>query len=241
MLYLLGMPANIEIAEALLSTCLRADHKPGKIQFTKYLYVLDYCYWRFVGEKATTLPWRFYHFGPWCEEAETCMATLANRYSFGWREEEAAIVHSVDVPMPPLDLTIKSTIMRIVDTFKDRDLNVLLDFAYSQTEPMATAKRGDVLDFSGIPVDRSMPEFFPKAASTPANYEVHPDRKRKMEAFNARADVLRQKAKERMAFRDSSAYEQALGLVNEELASYVTLPEMQGEMTLEAADGLGAD
>lgn len=235
------MAANIEIAEGLLSVCLRADHKPGKIQFTKYLYLLDYCHWRLTGQKATTLPWRFYHYGPWCEEAETCMATLASRYSFGWREEEAAIVRSVDVAMPSLGLTTKSTIMRIVDTFKDRDLNVLLDFAYSQTEPMATAKRGDVLDFSGIPVDRSMPEFLPKAAATPATYEVHPERKRKMEAFSTRAEALRQKAKERMAFRDSDAYQQALGLVTEELASYVKMPEMQGEMTLEAADGLGAD
>jgi hypothetical protein len=235
------MPANIEIAEALLSACLSADHKPGKIQFTKYLYVLDYCHWRFTGRKATTLPWRFYHYGPWCEEVETCMATLANRYSFGWREEEAAIVQSVDVPMPSLDLTTKSTIVRIVDTFKNRDLNVLLDFAYSQTEPMATAKRGDVLNFSGIPVDRSMPEFFPKAATTSASYEVHPERKRRMEAFNIRAEVLRQKARERMGFRDSDAYHQALGLVAEELASYAKMPEIQGEMTLEAADGLGAD
>jgi hypothetical protein len=235
------MPANLEIAEALLATCLRADHKPGKIQFTKYLYLLDYCHWRFTGRTATSLPWRFYHFGPWCEEAETCMATLANRYSFGWREEEAAITRSVEVAMPALDLTTKSLITRIVDTFKDRDLNVLLEFTYSQTEPMVAAKRGDVLDFSTVPVDQSMPAFFPTAAPTPVEFELHPARKQKMEAFRARAEQLREKAKQRMVYRESESYQQAMNLVAEEFASYGGLPEMRGKISFEAAEGLGAE
>lgn len=235
------MPDNLQIAEALLAACLHADHKPGKIQFTKYLYLLDYCHWRFTGQKATSLPWKFYHFGPWCEEAETCMATLSSRYSFGWREEEAVIVRSVEVASPPVGLTTKSLIEQIVALFKDRDFNVLLDVTYSQTEPMAKAQRGDLLDFSTVPVARTMPQFFPAPAHTPTTYEVHPERLKKMEAFRARAEALREKAKQRMEFRESEPYQQALGMVAEELGTYGKLPEMQGEITLEAADGLGAE
>ena len=235
------MPANLEIAEALLAACLHADHKPGKIQFTKYLYLLDYCHWRFTGRKATSLPWKFYHFGPWCEEAEACMATLADRYSFHWREQEASFVRSVEIKPPSLALQTKTLIAHIVSMFKDRDLNMLLDVTYSQTEPMVRAARGDVLDFSCVPVTKSMPEFFPAMVQAPVTYEIHPERRKKMEAFRARAETLRQKARERMAFRDSDEYQQALSLVAEELGSYGKLPEMQGEMTLEAADGLGAE
>jgi len=235
------MPASLEIAEALLAACLHADHKPGKIQFTKYLYLLDYCHWHFTGSKATSLAWKFYHFGPWCEEAETCLATLSNRYAFGWREEEAVILRSVEVATPPVGLTTKSLIEKIVAQFKDRDFNVLLDVTYSQTEPMVKAQRGDLLDFSTVPVTRTMPEFFPEPVPTSATYQVHPERLQKMEAFRARAETLKEKAKQRMQFRESEDYQQALGMVAEELGTYGKLPEIKGEITLEAANGLGAE
>ena len=235
------MADNLQIAEALLATCLRAEHKPGKIQFTKYLYLLDYCHWRFTGKKVTSLPWKFYHYGPWCEEAETCMATLSSRYSFGWREDGAVILRSVEVASPPVGLTTKSLIEQIVGMFKDRDFNVLLDVTYSQTEPMAQAQRGDILDFATVPVTRTMPEFFPAPATAAATYQVHPERLKKMEAFRARAEALKEKAKQRMEFRESEAYQLALGMVAEELGTYGKLPEMQGEITLEAANGLGAE
>ena len=110
------MPSDLQIAQSLLATCLEADHKPGKVQFTKYLYLLDYCHWRFTGRKATSLPWRFYHYGPWCEQVEDCMARLASDYAFQWRETEASFIHSVEVPFQPLDIGSKS-MMRTSSAF----------------------------------------------------------------------------------------------------------------------------
>jgi hypothetical protein len=232
------MPSDLQIAENLLAACLQAGHKPGKVQFTKYLYLLDYCHWRFTGQKATSLPWKFYHFGPWCEAVEDCMSSLASRYQFQWWEYEACFLRSVEVPAHPLDITTKSLLTQMVGMFKDRDLNTLLEVTYSQTEPMVQAKRGDVLDFSRIPVDKHMPMFFPAPVLCAANYQIHPERRKKMEAFRARAEKLKDKAKQRRAFRDTESYQQAVSLLKEEFTAPSTLPEMHGAISFEAADGL---
>lgn len=234
------MATDLQIAEALLATCLRADHKPGKIQFTKYLYLLDYCHWRFTGRQATSLPWKFYHYGPSCDGAEACMSTLAQRFEFSWRDDEAYIVRQVEVPMPQVDIMIKSFLARIVDTFKNRDRNDLLEFAYSQTEPMVAARRGDFLDFSRVPVDKALPMFSPVEQST-AEFQLDPARKQKMDAFRARMEHLRERAKQRMTYRESAECQQALGYVAEEFGSYTGLPEMRGKISLEAVEGLGTE
>lgn len=234
------MAHDLQIAEALLATCLRAGHKPGKVQFTKYLYLLDYCYWRFQGRQATSLPWKFYHYGPWCEAAETCMAALADQYEFRWRDDEFWFNRNVEVPMPAVDITLKGLMGRIVDAFKNRDLNALLEFAYSQTEPMVAARRGDLLDFSAVPVDKALPMFFP-AEQSATDFQLHPVRKQKMEAFRARVAKLREQAQQRMAYRESPEYAEAVSHVAEELGSYGDLPAMRGKVTLEAADGLGSE
>ena len=234
------MPSDLQIAQSLLAACLEADHKPGKVQFTKYLYLLDYCHWRFAGCKATSLPWRFYHYGPWCEEAEECMAQLASDYAFQWREVEASFIRSVEVPAVKLDVTTRSLMARIVGWFKDRELNQLLEVTYSQTEPMANAKRGDTLDFATVPVDTQMPRFFPEVSYRAAGFQLHPERLKRMEAFRARAEALKEKAQQRMAFRESESYQQAASLLKEEFTAPDRLPEMSGSMSLDAANGFGA-
>jgi len=232
------MPSDLEIAQSLLAACVEAGHKPGKVQFTKYLYLLDYCHWRFTARKATALPWRFYHYGPWCEEVEHCMARLASDYSFEWRETESSFIRSVEVPGHKLDLTTNSLISQIIGWFKDRELNVLLDMTYSQTEPMARARRGEVLDFSCVPVDKRLPVFFMAGPSRVTSYRLHPERLRKMEAFRARMEKLRENTRQRMTFRESESYQRAVGMLKEEFTAPDRLPEMTGSMTFEAANGL---
>ena len=232
------MPSDLQIAQSLLAARLEADHKPGKVQFTKYLYLLDYCHWRFTGRKATSLPWKFYHYGPWCEQAEDCMVLLASQYAFGWRETEASFIRSVEVPAHKLDLPTRSLITQIVGWFKDRELNVLLEVTYSQTEPMVRARRGDLLDFSVIPVDKRMPVFFPVATQPATSYRLHPERLKKMEAFRARGEKLKEKARQRMAFRESEIYQQAAYMLKEEFTAPDRLPEMNGSISLDAANGL---
>lgn len=231
------MPSDLQIAQSLLAACVGAGHKPGKVQFTKYLYLLDYCYWRYTGRKATSLPWKFYHYGPWCEQVEVCMADLATQYRFQWREEEFSFINSVEVPTHKLDITTSSLINHLIGAFKDRELNTLLEVAYSQTEPMIAGRRGDILDFSGVPVDGKLPMFFPAPPRKAEVFQLHPERVKKIEAFRARAEKFKEKAKERMAYRESASYQKAAAMLNEEFSTPERLPEMRGSMTIEAANG----
>jgi hypothetical protein len=233
-----NMPSDLQIAQSLLAACVGAGHKPGKVQFTKYLYLLDYCHWRFTGRKATSLPWKFYHYGPWCEQVDGCMTELAALHAFNWREVEAPFIYSVEVPTHKLDITSNSLINQIVGTFKDRELNSLLEVAYSQTEPMVSARRGDILDFSTVPVDKKMPIFFPTTPANPKIYPLHPEKIKQIEAFRARAEKLKAKARQRMTFRESEPFHQAASMLKEEFTAPDRLPEMTGSMTIEAADGL---
>ncbi len=166
------------------------------------------------------------------------MAQLASDYAFHWRETEASFIRSVEVPAHKLDLTTRSLMTQIVGWFKERELNVLLEVTYSQTEPMVRARRGDVLDFSTVPVDKRMPVFFPNPPATTASYRLHPERLKKMEAFRARAEKLKEKARQRMAFRESESYQQAADMLKEEFTAPDRLPEMSGSISFDAANGL---
>jgi len=166
------------------------------------------------------------------------MAKLASDYSFNWRETEFSFIRSVEVPSHKLDLTTRSAMAQIIGWFKDRELNVLLEVTYSQTEPMVRAQRGDMLDFTNVPVDKRMPAFFPVLPQPMTSYRLHPERLKKMEAFRARAEKLKERARQRMTFRESDSYQQALSMLKEEFTAPDRLPEMSGSISLEAANGL---
>jgi hypothetical protein len=83
-----------------------------------------------------------------------------------------------------------------------------------------------------------MPVFFPIILQQTQTFQLHPERLKKIEAFRARAEKLKEKAKQRMVFRESASYQQAVSLLKEEFAAPVRLPEMSGSMTIESANGL---
>jgi hypothetical protein len=234
------MPSRQEIASALFARCLEHDHKPGKVQFTKYLYLVDYCFWRLKGRQATDIDWVFYHYGPWSPAAEECMALVADNYGFSWREDEEPVLRFVRVEESfDLDLTLDTVIQRVVSFFKDREPMTVVEFAYSQTEPMLHAKRGDHLDFSTVPVDQAMPEFAPVRTKS-TEFVLNPRLKERMVAMQAKAGRLRQQAEERQLFRESAEYSAALQLLGAETCCSEPLHDMRGHLTREVIDDLGA-
>jgi hypothetical protein len=233
------MPSRQEIATALFARCLEYDHKPGKVQFTKYLYLVDYCHWRFKGRPASDIPWIFYHYGPWSPAAVECMAELATDYGFSWREEEAPVVRFVRVEEPiRLDLNTETIMKRIISAFKDREPMVVVEYTYSQTEPMLHAQRGSPLDFATIPVDKAMPDFFP-ARVKPAAFSIAPQVQSRMDAMRAKVGKLRQQSEERQRFRETADYRTALELLSAETQAGEPLPSMRGRLTQEVIDDLG--
>ncbi|MDP2137199.1 MAG: hypothetical protein Q8J74_05045 [Candidatus Didemnitutus sp.] len=234
------MPSRQEIAATLFARCLEHEHKPGKVQFTKYLYLVDYCHWRLKGRKATDIEWLFHHYGPWSPAAEECMADLSSTLGFSWREEEEPVLQYVRVEEPgSLGLTLEGIIKRIVTFFKDHEPMVVVEFAYSQTEPMLNAKRGDILDFKVVPVDQSLPEFAP-AKVKPPQFALATGIQEKMVAMQAKAGKLRQQALERQRFRETPDYRTALQMLAVESHSAEPVPALRGHMSRSVLEDLGA-
>ena len=234
------MPSTREIAEVLWARCLEADHKPGRVQFTKYLYLIDYSHWRFHGQQATDAHWIFYHYGPWAAEAHAAMNEIAAAHGFSWGEEEETVLRFVRVEEPPprQSAGMEGIIQHILRAFKDRDLNHLLNFAYGQTEPMLAAKRGDSLDFTLVPVDRTMPAFSPPKPQM-VETKLHPKMAERVAAFRARAGQLRAKAEQRNSYRESEEYRTAMQLLAGEMGAGWKLPDLRAKISDESATALG--
>jgi hypothetical protein len=234
------MASTREIAEVLWTRCLEADHKPGRVQFTKYLYLIDYSHWRFHGQQATDAHWVFYHYGPWAAEAHAAMNEIAAAYGFSWGEEEETVLRFVRVEEPPPRQLagMEGIIQHILRAFKDRDLNQLLNFAYGQTEPMLAAKRGEALDFSLVPVDKTMPIFSPPMPQT-AETTLHPKMAERVAAFYVKTDRLRAMAEQRSAYRDSEEYRTAMHLLAAEMGAGWKLPELRTRVSEDTAAALG--
>lgn len=234
------MPSVREIAEVLWTRCLEADHKPGRVQFTKYLYLIDYCHWRFHGRQATDAHWIFHHYGPWATEVQTAMNDLATTHGFSWGEEEETVLRFVRVEEPPprQSAGLEGIIQHVLRAFKDRDLNHLLNATYGQTEPMLAAKRGEALDFSLVPVDKAMPMFSPPKPQV-LETKLHPKMAERVAAFKARAGKLCAKAAERDSYRESEEYQTAMQLLAEETGAGWKLPVLRAKISDESADTLG--
>lgn len=210
------MPSTREIAEVLWARCLEAEHKPGRVQFTKYLYLIDYCNWRFHGRQASEVHWIFHHYGPWATEAHVAMNELALEHGFNWGEEEDTILRFVRLEEPwRLDLGLEGIIQHILRAFKNADLNRVLEFAYNQTEPMLVARRGDTLDFQSVPVDKSMPLFAPPPAKA-QSFKLSSTRAAQLAAMRGKRAELQAMGERWRRERAAPAFQEAMRLLNQE-------------------------
>lgn len=233
------MPSTREIAEVLWARCLEAEHKPGRVQFTKYLYLIDYCHWRFHAHQASDAQWIFYHYGPWAQEANIAMNALAVEYGFSWGEEEETVLRFVRVDEPHgLSVGLEAIIQHVLKAFKNLDLNRVLEFAYNQTEPMLTAKRGDRLDFRTVPVDKTMPAFVAPAPPRMV-HSLHPKMAERITAFRAKASKLRMQAEQCRAYRESDEYKTARRLLAEDVGTGWSLPDLRARLSDDSAASLG--
>lgn len=157
---------DLKLAKILYSRCLENELKPDKLQFTKFLYLIDYCHQVYRGSRVTSIEWIFFHYGPWSFSMPAVMDGVMAEFPFGWRdrtEEFEGRMPSFDPIGDRLGLTLEGIIIRIIKAFKDKDTNAVIEWCYKQTEPMLRASRGDRLDFSLVPCRGELPEFFPTA------------------------------------------------------------------------------
>ncbi len=157
------------IALALFARCLEHGKWPDRVEFTKYLYLLDWAHYRIKGTPATDIRWKFFHYGPWSEDMIPVMDVVQSRFGLGWIDystEERDVPH-VDEHVERLDLTNESLIAKILNAFSKRDTSAVIDYCYRLTEPMTRAKRGEMLDFSTIAVTGEAPIFASAIKSLP--------------------------------------------------------------------------
>ncbi|MDY6905591.1 MAG: DUF4065 domain-containing protein [Thermodesulfobacteriota bacterium] len=129
------------------------------IHLIKYVYLVDLEHAKQNnGQTYTGLPWRFYKFGPWCEEIYTAVdsalteigAEKREGYSdkfekdyIQWQISEDSLLNQLE---EELDLSIKATLQKYIRQFGS-DTEGLLHFVYN-TVPMLIAAPNETLDFT---------------------------------------------------------------------------------------------
>ena len=124
--------------------------RPLKTRLVKLLYLVEVEYYRRKGHRLTNLEWKFYHFGPF---AFALVPYLGDPNVDALSIEGQGLLARLEPEIrrearrePDAELAVAN----IVHEWGDADLNVLLDYVYFETEPMQSARRGDLLDFSSV-------------------------------------------------------------------------------------------
>jgi len=229
---------DLRISKTLFSRLAEAEHIPGKVRFTKYLYLLDYFYWHFHGRQLTNVPWKFFHFGPWAEEAEECMQTISGDFQVRWHDFEFEQMYTTP-RLPSLGFEIEGLIKKILE-FRYLDDRGVLHLVYSETEPMAAAQRGDRLDFGLVPVDQRIPRFGP-VKQAPKAYQLPQRLVAKMEDYRHERERRRTFRKQRSEARQTPEYIEAMRLLAEELTGNADVANKTASFTDQAVESFGLE
>jgi hypothetical protein len=134
----------------------------GATKLVKLLYLVDYEFFRWNRRTATEAPWIFYHFGPYSAELfKIAQQTPDVRFrepveldgEKTFRACEAAGVYGDAIDQG--HFALKGIVDGVLKRWGGTDVPSILNYVYFHTEPMQGARRGDRLDFSGIPDPRN--------------------------------------------------------------------------------------
>ncbi len=129
-------------------------------RLVKFIYLVDLYHARLKGGQTLTgFPWRFIYYGPYCGEAMQCIDQAVHEGlicketydSYFVDDKEYSLFTCKDEEVEKIEesihIGILGQIQKAIRTLGD-DTPQLLDHVYFDTEPMATTKKGDLLDFS---------------------------------------------------------------------------------------------
>ncbi len=187
----------------------------GPIHLIKYVYLADLEHAKHRnGETYTNLPWKFHHFGPWCDEAylqidPALQAVGANKKVIElnspkyegefvrWSVDDDELFVRLERELP---LIITGPIQKYVHDFNSITED-LLHFVY-KTFPMLTARPGETLNFS-IPdfirneneQDSGGPQTTPEKLTARQQKEKKADLEALREKFRKRLEEKKRKPK----------------------------------------------
>jgi len=148
----------LELIQYIVCYATERGMKLSPIRLVKFLYLAD-LYWAREnnGKTLTGWPWKFVHYGPFCNES---LEYIEKAYSDGLIDKGAYESKFVDDDYflywckedrtdieRKLPIYLISPLHEAISKWGD-DTFGLLDYVYFETEPMLDAKRGDLLDFS---------------------------------------------------------------------------------------------
>ncbi len=129
-------------------------------RLVKFIYLADLYNARVNrGQTLTGFPWRFIYYGPYCSEVMQCVDQMVKdglickeSYESHFAEDKKYNIFSCqDESAEKLEdgfnIGVLGQIQKAIRKFGD-DTPMLLDHVYFDTEPMADAKKGGLLDFS---------------------------------------------------------------------------------------------
>ncbi|MGO9201264.1 MAG: hypothetical protein ACLQM8_12115, partial [Limisphaerales bacterium] len=157
----MNVPLVQEIAYYLLSRASRDRVGLGTTKLVKLFYLIDHEYYRWHRRTLTDAAWRFYHFGPYCEElveaaqsadgieAEPAFEFSEGKFYQGYRVTQWHADASRRWPAP-----VRGVVESVYQRWGGVTLPLVLDHVYFETLPMLQATRFEPLDFSVIPEPR---------------------------------------------------------------------------------------
>lgn len=128
------------------------------IRIIKYLYLIDYEHFIRRKETLTSVEWIRYLYGPYFKEWKNIKSHLAidlEEEEFIGREKTSVIyrVYEEQRIDKTVDWATKTCIDRILEKWALEDIEVILDYIYTDTEPMQFSLLNEPLDFSRIRTD----------------------------------------------------------------------------------------
>jgi len=144
-----------------------ADYElpPTKTRLVKYLYLVDLLASRAQRRHVTELRWIYYDYGPYFLAFEDLLQHEVERRHIRLERlpprpgitGEPIVVRALQRPAPELvPAAFRTLADQVCSTWRDWELNVLLNHVYFETPPMRHAERGAELDLL-VDLDESWP------------------------------------------------------------------------------------
>ncbi|MEA5479085.1 type II toxin-antitoxin system antitoxin SocA domain-containing protein [Pseudanabaena galeata UHCC 0370] len=115
-----------------------------KTQLVKFLYLADLYSVKWTKKQLTNLDWRYYRFGPWSEDIDSCLKDLYTQGVLGEVQNNQAVLIEPRENCPDVDglrfsKGLELMLRNIRKEWIGAKLDDLLAYVY-QTEPMLEAK-----------------------------------------------------------------------------------------------------
>jgi hypothetical protein len=131
---------------------------PNRTELIKLLYLADLEYFKSYGEKYSELDYMFYNYGPWTKQYHQILDYMRNLEIMEEKKavNEDAWLYTITGKKPRHDVELENEITAILENnffiYKESTLTQILNVVY-KTEPMASTKRGEKINFVKIPLN----------------------------------------------------------------------------------------